>query len=250
VGNESGEAGVTCWATLNKSDFAPGQADQARLKSGDRPGTDWVPAECDVSIRPGWFYHAKEDSRVKSTDKLLDLYFKSVGRGASLLLNVPPDRRGRVHENDARALREFRQRLDDLFAHDLARDAGAAIANTRGDDARFAARNAVDGHRDTYWATDDSATNAELVLEFKEPVKFNVVRLREYLPLGQRVEAFAIDQWADGQWVECGAGTSIGNCRLVRVAPATSSKVRLRIVKASVCPAIAEWGLFWDNPTP
>ena len=108
VGNESGVAGQTCWATLNRADFAPGQADMKRLSSGDRPGTDWVPAECDVSIRPGWFYHSKDDDKVRSPQNLLELYFKSVGRGASLLLNVPPDRRGQIHKNDVQALREFR----------------------------------------------------------------------------------------------------------------------------------------------
>ena len=94
VGNEQGVAGETCWATLNAADFAPGRANEKRLNAGDRPGTDWMPAECDVSIRPGWFYHASEDRRVKTPRQLLDLYFKSVGRGATLMLNVPPDRRG------------------------------------------------------------------------------------------------------------------------------------------------------------
>ena len=89
VGNESGVGGETCWATLNGADFFPGEADQKRLNSGDRPGTHWLPAECDVSIRPGWFYHASEDNKVKSSDKLVDLYFKSVGRGGSPLIEYP-----------------------------------------------------------------------------------------------------------------------------------------------------------------
>jgi alpha-L-fucosidase len=92
VGNERGIAGETCWATLNREDFVPGRADEARLNRGDRPGTHWAPAECDVSIRPGWFYHAREDSRVRTPQNLVDLYYSSVGRGASLLLNLAPDR--------------------------------------------------------------------------------------------------------------------------------------------------------------
>ena len=107
VGNEKGIAGDPSWATLNRDDFAPGEADEARLNRGDRPGTHWLPAECDVSIRPGWFYHASEDGKVKTPRELLDLYYQSVGRGASFLLNVPPDRRGRLHENDERSLRGF-----------------------------------------------------------------------------------------------------------------------------------------------
>jgi len=248
VGNEDGHAGVTCWASLNRADFAPGQSDMTRLNRGDRPGTDWVPAECDVSIRPGWFYHASENNKVKSPKQLLDLYYASVGRSASLLLNLPPDRRGQIPEGDAHALREFRRLLDATFACDLARDAKATASNTRGTSPRFAAGRAVDGRRDTYWATDDAVTNAELVLTFAAPLTFNVVRLREYLPLGQRVEAFALDQWQNGQWVEFAAGTSIGNCRLVRGRPITTDRVRLRVLKSPVGPAIAELGLFAENP--
>jgi alpha-L-fucosidase len=244
VGNEKGEAGETCWATLNGAEFAPGEADEKRLNRGDRPGTHWLPAECDVSIRPGWFYHEKEDAKVRTPENLIELYFKSVGRGANLLLNVPPDRRGQIHEADAKSLREFRKALDHMFAHDLARDAKIEASNTRGKDARFAAQKVLDNRRNTYWATDDGVTNAELTLEFAKPVTFSVVRVREYLPLGQRVEAFALDQWQDGKWMEFAASTSIGNCRLVRVAPITTSKLRLRIVKAAMNPTIAELGIF------
>lgn len=248
VGNESGEAGKTCWATLNAADFAPGSSDEKRLNSGDRPGTDWVPPECDVSIRPGWFYHAKQDNQVRSPQNLMELYFKSVGRGANLLLNVPPDRQGQIHDTDVAALRAFRKLLDQTFSHNLAQEATVTASNTRGDDSHFAPQKVVDDRRDTYWSTDDGVTNAELVFEFKRPVTFDVVRLREFLPLGQRVEGFAIDQWHDGDWVTFGEGTSIGNCRLVRVQLVTTSKVRLRIVKAPVCPAISDFGLFSDTP--
>lgn len=248
VGNEKGIAGETCWATLNRNDFAPGQADSKRLNGGDRPGTHWVPAECDVSIRPGWFYHAKENNRVKSPQALLDLYFKSVGRGASFLLNLPPDTRGQIPEGDVRVLEEFRRQLDATFAHNLSRDAKATASNTRGDAKTFAPALATDDRRDTYWATDDAVTNAELIVEFKAPATFNVVRVREHLPLGQRIEAFALDQWKDGRWTEFASGTSIGSCRLVRIEPAITTKVRLRITQAAACPAIAEFSVFGPKP--
>ncbi len=244
VGNESGVAGNPCWDTLNAADFYPGDADQDRLNRGDHPGADWVPAECDVSIRPGWFYHPAEDARVKTAGQLLDLYFDSVGRGATLLLNVPPDRRGQIHPSDAASLLEFARRRDALFAHDLARRARATASNVRAKARRFRAENVIDGRRDTYWATDDGVTNAELILEFPSPVTFNVVRLREYLPLGQRVEGYALDQWQNGQWGQFAKGASIGNCRLVRSAGITTAKVRLRITKAPVSPALSEIGLF------
>jgi alpha-L-fucosidase len=247
VGNERGTAGDPCWSTLNRDNYAPGIADAKRLNIGDRPGTHWVPAECDVSIRPGWFYHAGEDARVRTAGNLVDLYFASVGRGASLLLNIPPDRRGQIHDSDVKSLREFRRLLDATFAKDLAQGATATADNVRGKDGRFAAGNVLDGKRDSYWATDDGVTAAELVLDLGKPVTFNIVRIREHLPLGQRVEAFALDQFKDGQWVEFGKGTSIGNCRLVRGDAVTTDKVRLRIVKSPVCPAIAEVGLFAES---
>jgi alpha-L-fucosidase len=243
VGNENGVAGDPCWATLNSAGRYPGGS-AAGLNSGERPGTDWIPAECDVSIRPGWFYHAKEDSRVKTPAQLVDLYYKSVGRGACLNLNIPPDRRGQINENDVRALREFRRILDATFARNLAHGARLAASNVRGGAKQFAPQNLLDGKRETYWATDDNVTTPELVLDFTKPATFNVVSLREYLPLGQRVEAFALDQWKDGQWVEFAKGTSVGNHRLVRGAYVTTEKVRLRITQAPVCPALSELALF------
>ncbi len=245
VGNERGIAGYTCWATSNREEFVPGRADEARLNRGDRPGTHWVPPECDVSIRPGWFYHAAEDGRVRTAQNLVDLYYSSVGRGGSLLLNLPPDRSGRIPAPDMKSLREFRAILDATFARDLARSAKASASNVRGNGSgRFSPQNLLDGRRDTYWATDDGVRTPELILELGREVTFNVVRIREHLPLGQRVEAFALDQWQDGQWKEFASGTSIGNCRLLRSKPLTTSKIRLRIMQASVCPALAELGLF------
>jgi len=243
VGNERGEAGDPCWSTLRRADFAPGDADAARLNRGDRPGTHWVPAECDVSIRPGWFYHPAEDGQVKTTRELVDLYYASVGRGASLLLNLPPDRRGRIHENDARALLGFRQELDRTFSVDLARGSRASASNVRGADPRFAATMATDGRRDTYWSTDDGVTTPTLELDLGRDVSFDVVGLREHLPLGQRVEEWALDAWQAGAWTEVARGESIGNRRLWRGETVTTRRVRLRITKSAACPALAELSL-------
>jgi alpha-L-fucosidase len=247
VGNEDGVAGEPCWQTLNLRDFHPGNADTKRLNHGDLAGADWAPAECDVSIRPGWFYHSKEDNEVKSPRQLLDIYFKSVGRGATMLLNIPPDQRGQIHETDMASLQEFAVLRDAIFANDLARHARVTASNVRGQARRYRAENVIDGKRDTYWATDDGVTNPDIVLEFPQPVAFNVVRVREYLPLGQRVEGYVLERWQDGKWEEFASGESIGNCRLVRGADVTTSKVRLRITKAAVCPAISEIGLFCEK---
>lgn len=243
VGNERGIAGDPCWATLNPGGDAPG-ATRANLNAGERPGTHWMPAECDVSIRPGWFYHASEDARVKSPAQLLDIYYKSVGRGACLNLNLPPDRRGRIHDADLASLREFRRILDATFATNLARHARVTASNVRGKARKYGPRQVLDDNRTTYWATDDDVTVAELVLDLGRPNLFNVVELREPLPLGQRIEAFALDVWDQGAWREIARGTSIGHRRLVRGPAVTTDQVRLRIVRAAACPALAELGLY------
>jgi alpha-L-fucosidase len=242
VGNERGIAGDPCWSTLDRDDFAPGRADEARLNRGDRPGSHWVPAECDVSIRPGWFYHADEDSKVKSAVVLVDLYYLSAGRGASFLLNLAPDRRGQIPDVDVNSLREFRRILDATFAKDYAQGARVSASNTRGPG--FSPRNVIDRRLDLYWTTDEQIKTPYLILHLNHEQTFNVVRVREYLPLGQRVEAFAVDVWKDNDWREFARGTSIGNCKLVRGKPVTATKVRLRITQAPACPAISEFALF------
>lgn len=247
VGNEQGIAGDPCWATLDmsKPNRHPGGSSEG-LNSGERPGTAWLPAECDVSIRPGWFYHSKEDSQVKSPARLLDIYYKSVGRGACLNLNLPPDRRGQIHPNDLASLREFRRILDATFARNLARGARLEASHVRPPAGRFGPAGLLDGDRATYWAVADGVTTPELIVDLRAPTAFNVVELREHLPLGQRIEAFALDQWKEGQWVEFAKGTSIGNRRLVRGDRLTTDKVRLRITQAPVGPALAEFGLYLE----
>ena len=252
VGNEAGIAGRadgTCWATLSPGEGAPGNT-KANLNQGERPGTHWMPPECDVSIRPGWFYHAAEDTRVKTPAQLLDIYYKSVGRGACLNLNLPPDRRGKIHENDVKSLLEFRRILNETFTVNLAKDARVQASQVRGGAKAFAANHVLDGDRNTYWSTDDTATTPELVLELGAPKTFNIISLREYLPLGQRIEGFALDQWKQGQWQEFAKGTSIGNLRLVRTPAVTTDKVRLRITQAPVCPALSELGLYAEPASP
>lgn len=249
VGNESGYAGDPCWATANGAELWPGHGDRNDLEHGVRGGTHWLPAEVDVSIRPGWFYHASEDGAVKSASDLLRIYFESVGRGANLILNLPPNRRGVLHETDAAALREWGRIRSETFAVDLAQGATATASSTRGGHPQFAPAHVLDPEYDTYWATDDDVTAAELVLDLGRPVTFSVVRLREFLPLGQRVDAFALDAWVDsggvdGGWAEFAAHASIGSQRLVPHSPLTTTKVRLRITQAVACPAISEFGLF------
>lgn len=153
--------------------------------------------ECDVSIRPGWFYHPREDHQLKSLSRLIDIYYESVGRNANLLLNFPVDRSGRIAPADSARIMEWRRALDAEFAHDLFGEAQATADNVRGGARRFSAAKAVDGRADTYWATDDGVTAATLSLQFERPRRVNRILLQEYIPLGQRVGRFAVE-WLDG----------------------------------------------------
>ncbi len=189
VGNEKGFANETCWATYEPKGedggpAAPGTSRTSEGMTGHRNAARWLPAECDVSIRPGWFWHAKENSRVKTPAQLFDLYCKSVGRGASFLLNVPPDRRGLLDEPDVASLRGFGELLRSAFKTNLAANAKATASNSR---AGFPVRNVLDGDRYSCWAAEDGATTPEAVVELPRPTTFNLVRLREDIRLGQRV---------------------------------------------------------------
>lgn len=250
VGNERGFANETSWATFDPvgtdgGEAAPGYVREREAGTGHRDGSRWLPAECDVSIRPGWFWHERENARVKTPATLMDLYYKSVGRGASFLLNVPPDRRGLIHESDAGSLRAFGDTLKSTFARNLAAKAKVTASNVRGKARAFRPEKLLDGDRYSYWSTDDGVTTAGITLDLGRPETFNTIRIRENLKLGQRVEAVAFDIWKDGQWRETAEATSIGNCRLIRTPEdITASTVRLRVTKSAVSPALSELALF------
>lgn len=249
VGNEEGYGGETCWQTM-ETEMHPGVADMGLLNRGERPGKVWLPAEADVSIRPGWFYHAREDAKVKTPEELTDIYFGSVGRGTNLILNLPPDRRGQIAEPDVRSLMAWRKHLEATFSTDLAKGAVVKASSTR-EGAQFAAANLVDGKRETFWCSEDGVLTPEVVVELPKAVTFSVIGLREYLPLGQRVDAVAFDRWdeAGGKWVEIATATSVGNLRLIRLprnSPVTTQKLRLRVTKAEACPAFSELGLYLE----
>jgi alpha-L-fucosidase len=255
VGNEKGFANETCWATFEPVGAdggvaSPGDVRTTDSGAGTRHGSKWIPAECDVSIRPGWFWHEAENSRVKTPDQLLDLYYKSVGRGASFLLNIPPDQRGLLHETDVASLQGFGNRLRGTFRANLAAKAKLKASNVRGNDRTYRAQNILTDDRRTFWSTDDAVKTPEVVVDFGRSLSFRVVRLREYIPLGQRIEAFALDQWQNNGWVPFAEATSIGSCRLIRANdPITTNKVRLRITQSPVCLALSELAFFAEPRT-
>ena len=246
VGNEKGHAAETSWATFTpappkgKSVAVPGQNNDEENPTGTRNGKFWIPAECDVPLRGGWFFHPKESP--KTPEKLVDLYFKSVGRGAGLDLGLAPDTRGLLHEDDAAVLKSFGQTIEKTFAKNLAKNAKLTASNVRG---KFVPQNLLDNDRYTYWATNDNVTTPALTIDLAETKTFDVIRLRENIKLGQRIEGFAIDIWQNNTWQQIASATSIGANRLVRLpAPVSTTKVRLRITASPVCIALSDFGIF------
>jgi alpha-L-fucosidase len=231
VGNEEGVARETEWSVQD-----PHPIFHKGIK-----GKVWWPAECDVSIRPGWFWHKSQDDKVKSLEHLVDIYYKSVGRNAVLLLNVPPNDRGLIPEPDIERLREFRKILDETFRENLAEGRPAAATSTRPD---LSALNAVDGDPNTYWAPDRGISSASLEVDLGEPITFNVSLIQEYIALGQRVEEYHIEAWDGRCWRRIAQGTTIGHKKLDRFPDITAVKVRLTIVRSRVSPLIRTFGLY------
>lgn len=286
VGNESGLGRESEWSVVPvvRDDDLPDESRPGGIAGLDAQAADlgsmeamtraaasggrliWYPAQVDVSIRPGWFHHRSENVLVKSLEELLDIYYASVGRNAQLLLNVPADRRGLIHETDVRRLKELGDVLRRTFSVNLLSDARveAGAAGIKGHEARLV----LDGDTRTYWAPDGWTWPESLEFRTAALVTFNTVMLQENIRLGQRVESFAVDVWEgeaaaaetgaevggpfaagcerNGAWREVASGTTVGYKRLLRLPAVSASRVRLRITGGRATPAIAEFGLFLD----
>lgn len=223
IGNETGSAGQTNWSTMDpKAVPYPGASGEGiirALQEGDPDGTVWRPGETDVSIRPGWFYHPAEDSRVKTVEDLVAIYFSSVGRNSKLLLNVPPTREGRLHEIDAGRLLQMRHRLAALFAEDV-----------------------VIGHAPTWHPTGPKRASA--LIEFPAPERIAISDLRENIARGQFVSRYELEGFEANTWVPLASGTTIGNRKLDRFEPRAVTKVRLRVEAGLEKPHPVRIGLF------
>ena len=253
VGNERGVAGETCWATYDPvgekgGPASPGDVNAKQSGLGTPHGSRWLPAECDVSIRPGWFWHPEETARVKTPAQLMELYYQSVGRGASFLLNVPPDRRGLIDPADAAVLRNFGSQLRSTFRVDHATGAKVTASNVRDKNRAFRPENMTEGAGSRYWTTDDHAENPEATFEWKKPETFNIIRVREFIQLGQRVEEFQVEVQKDKDWVQVASGTTIGACRILRLPEkVTTMRLRLRITKTPAPAAISEFAIYLEG---
>ncbi|MBO0861301.1 MAG: alpha-L-fucosidase [Chloracidobacterium sp.] len=243
VGNERGFAGETNWSPRDNEGTFPGFADDKALNVGDENGTVWLPAECDVSIRPGWFYHSSEDDKLKSVEQLMNIYYGSVGRNANLLLNIGIDRRGLVNENDERRLMEFKRAREEAFKDNLAGKSNLGkikikATSVRGNDARFDAEKTIDGNASTYWAADDGVTSASLELDFGREVEFNTFLAQENIALGQRVKMFSLEIWGEGGWETVSRQTTIGYKRILRFPTVKTARLKFNIEAARACPTI------------
>ena len=218
MGNERGVAGETNWSRLDVAGFTPGAGAPPRdtLARGNVFGKQWIPGEIDVSIRPGWFWRESENAQVKSVEQLADIWLTSVGRNALLLLNVPPDTRGRIHEIDSTRLMEFRAWREKVLGVNLAADAGI----------RKRARGSI-------W---------EMTLPEARTV--NYVQLQEEIALGQRISGFRVEAEDAGGWRTIAEGTTIGYKRILPVATVTARKVRVTITASLARPVLKDIALY------
>lgn len=238
VGNENGFAGATNWSFLRAGEVYPGYSKYRELQYGHADGNQWTAAECDVSIRPGWFYHPEEDDKVKTVDQLTDLYYRSVGHNATLLLNFPVDRNGLIHPVDSANAVNFYQQIQKELSHNLLAGLKPKASDERGKD--FSARASTDGKYDTYWATKDDVTTGTIEFALPRVERVNRMLLQEYIPLGQRVQSFVVEYLDNKQWMPVTVNeetTTIGYKRLLRFETIQTKALRVRITAArgSLC---------------
>ena len=184
----------------------------------------WYPAECDTSIRPGWFYHKSQDGLVKSLSKLMDIYYKSVGRNSVLLLNIPPDQRGLLHDRDVKRLTDFGNTIRDVFGNNKAAGAVRTDSEVTGEDYQM---------------------TIELDLGSEEWI--NRLSIGENIANGQRVEKFALEVWTGWKWKEVVRSTTIGYKRLLKFPLQKAQKVRINIVQSRYIPEISSIGLYYSS---
>lgn len=245
-GSEKGHVKYPCWNIVNRNDRGENEK--------------WLSLEGDTPInRAGWFWHENQGGKVKPVSVLMQVYMDSVGRGANLILNVAPDRTGKLDPQDVKTLLKFGELRRSLLAVDYALNAKAEANEVRGNSPKYAADNVTDGNIETYWCPEDASKSGELILQLSKPATFDVVRLREQIRLGQRVTKFEIDVWQEdkSEWITVDAqGETIGNQVMRRLpAPITTNRVRVRITASRACPCISEVSLLKmpeidDEPSP
>ena len=227
IGNEEGVASATQWCSYS---YGYDTLNDTRLLATGMPEGDvWLPAEVDVSIRPGWFYHVSEDAKVKTVDELMELYYHSVGRNANLLLNFPVNQEGRIPAIDSSHAVAWHHKLRETFTNDLLQGSEVRGSNTRS--SRFGARHVLDDDDTHYWTTEDGVTCAELVFDFRQPTELNMVALQEYVRLGQNVKKITVSYSKNGKWLPVVTDepmTTVGYKRIIRFQTVEADQLRVR----------------------
>ena len=193
----------------------------------------WYPSEVDVSIRPGWYYHASEDTSVKTPQKLIDIYYSSVGKNSLLLLNLPPDKRGLIHENDISSLKNMQRILGKTFEKNLLENAILSSGKTA---------ELTDNDLKTYWQSSGEANTLEI--SFKDEQVFDRLLLQENITEGQRIERFALECLTSDGWQTVAEGTTVGYKRILRFAPVRCNKARIIINGSRDIPQLSEIGFY------
>jgi alpha-L-fucosidase len=211
VGNEKGFAGDPNWNLLDTAGFTRGAGAPSTdtLNHGNVNGKNWIPAECDVSIRPGWFYHAEEDEKVKTAEQLFQLYLKSVGRGASLLLNVPPDRKGLINAHDSAALAAFRKLREESFEGPVA-------------DKKF------------------STVSSSYSINLQQSKKINCIVLKEDIASGQKIRSFTVQFKLKDKIVNEMHANTVGKKRILTFAAIDADSFEIKIDDAKATPLLSE----------
>ena len=255
VGNEDGYAGrykKTCWATLfpegNWNMRPRPNSDGERIKmlnEGQRPGKYWIPAECDFSLKRRFAYHTTDSLTTKSPQKLFDIYLASVGLGQGFDMCLPLTPKGVMEWRDVKSLEGFAELMNKTFSKNFIKGARLVPSNVRGNITRhYGTAKLTDNDRYSYWATDDTVTNASLMIELPKKQVFNLIKVRENIKLGQRIDSMKVDAWVDGGWKEIAEATSIGACRIIRLEnDLNTDRIRLRFF-APVALAVSEVSLF------
>ena len=238
VGNEEGKAGDPCYATIDPEIIRV--EDCAVLNSGTWGGSAFIPAETNTSIRPGWFYHASQDHQVKTPDRLVEYWFNSYGRNTAILLNLPPDRRGLIHEIDAESVRLWNEKMEAIFERNLAQNARVEAPDAIHPDC--AAGNLLRQEENAIYAS--SVRNPEITFTFETPVTFDCFRVEEVIELGHRIYDFALDIRENGTWRTLLRRKCIGFCYADRFAPVTAEAVRLRVLGADADPVLRCFGIY------
>ena len=244
IGNERGIAGETFWSMFNRNMVTVGDGDTDYLNRGDYFGNDWVIGQCDVSIRKGWFYHSSDDESVKTPSQLVDLWYKSVGRNAVFLLNIPPNQDGLFAAKDVANLKKFREILDNTFKENIASNAKALATSVLNKSEQFCACNLTDGDPNSYWAADNKKRETSLEIEIDSTKKFDRILLQEPVRFGQRISSFDIELLQPAGWQTIASGTSIGYKKILRITAIAGSKIRINIREANNIPALSNFGLY------